>query len=110
MEFIFVFIILLYSIYSFHIYYTFLSKIKRNYDSLHLKTIVYYLSGISDKIINGICKVIQLILPRYRDSSSHFYIKTLLTSLIKEHPVWTIKYMTIVLADIASQNKNIVAT
>lgn len=66
--------------------------------------------GINDKIISGICKILQIILPRYRDIKSQNFVKTLLIALVKEHPIWTLKHMTNVLNDIANQNKNLVPT
>lgn len=72
--------------------------------------IIFYFLGITDKIIAGICKILTIVLPRYRDNHSQYLIKDLLKSLIKEHPKWTLRSLPPVLAEIANQNKNLQAT
>lgn len=73
-----------------------------------LKVTYFYdlLLGITEQVIRGLCKVIQLTLPKYRDAQSQHLVKNLIVSLCKEHPIWAIKYMNIILKDIVSQNIN----
>ncbi|KAJ9595704.1 hypothetical protein L9F63_013117, partial [Diploptera punctata] len=61
-------------------------------------------------IIRGICKVLQLALPRYRDSTSQYYVRKLIIALVKQHGDWTMKHLTATLSDIASAHKNLVPT
>ncbi|CAH1119168.1 unnamed protein product [Phaedon cochleariae] len=67
-------------------------------------------SNISENIIKGICKVLLLTLPRYRDSFSQQLVRNLITSLLKDHPALSIKCLTSILLDFATQHKNIVIT
>ncbi|KAG5899951.1 hypothetical protein JTB14_002498 [Gonioctena quinquepunctata] len=66
--------------------------------------------GINDAIIKGICKVLLLTLPRYRDSFSQQLIRNLIVSLLQEHPETSIKCITSSLLEVSSQYKNIVVT
>ncbi|XP_021942062.1 eIF-2-alpha kinase activator GCN1, partial [Zootermopsis nevadensis] len=65
---------------------------------------------ITEGIIRGICKVLQLALPRYRDSTSQFYIRNMIIALVKLHGDWTMKHLTSTLNDIAAAHKNLVST
>ncbi|XP_025837277.1 eIF-2-alpha kinase activator GCN1 [Agrilus planipennis] len=67
-------------------------------------------SAINESIVKGICKAAQITLPRYHDSESQLLVKNLLISLIEIHPEWSIKNLTPVLGDIASQYRNSVST
>jgi len=69
-----------------------------------------FVIGITEGIIRGICKVLQLALPRYRDSTSQFYIRNMIIALVKKHGDWTMKHLTSTLSDIASAHKNLVST
>lgn len=71
---------------------------------------VIFVTGITEGIIRGICKVLQLALPRYRDSTSQFYIRNLIIALVKHHGDWTMKHLTSTLNDIAAAHKNLVST
>ncbi|KAJ8966633.1 hypothetical protein NQ314_003400 [Rhamnusium bicolor] len=66
--------------------------------------------GINESIIRGICKVLLLTLPRYRDSSSQLLVRNLITVLLEKHPETSIKCLTSVLLDFAAQHKNLVVT
>jgi hypothetical protein len=67
-------------------------------------------TGITEAIIRGICKVLQLALPRYRDSKSQFLIQNVIIALVKQHGDWTMKHLTSTLSDIAAAHKNLVST
>lgn len=69
-----------------------------------------FVTAITEGIIRGICKVLQLALPRYRDSTSQFYIRNLIIALVKQHGDWTVKHLTSTLSDIAAAHKNLVST
>lgn len=71
---------------------------------------VIFVTGITEGIIRGICKVLLLALPRYRDSTSQFYIRNLIIALVKQHGDWTVKHLTSALSDIAAAHKNLVST
>ncbi|KAF5292015.1 hypothetical protein FQA39_LY14132 [Lamprigera yunnana] len=66
--------------------------------------------GITENVIKGICRTIQLTLPRYYDSSSQLFVKKLISALIKHHPKWAIKCLLLILGDIVSNYKNLVIT
>ncbi|XP_039292554.1 eIF-2-alpha kinase activator GCN1 [Nilaparvata lugens] len=66
--------------------------------------------GITENLVKGICKTLQLTLPRYCDGQSRSYVKNTISALIKEHPDWTMKYLTAILADSANQNLALVST
>lgn len=66
--------------------------------------------GINDNIVKGICKVLPLTLLRYRDLKSRQFVRNLIKALIEEHPEWTVKHLTAVLAEIGQQQRNLVAT
>lgn len=67
-------------------------------------------TGITEAIVRGICKVLQLALPRYRDSTSQFFVRNLIIALVKQHGDWTMKHLTSTLCDIAAAHKNLVST
>lgn len=67
-------------------------------------------TGINDKIVNGICKVVSLTLHRYKDSASQSYVRNLITELLKKQSEATIKHMTTVISEQAIWHKNVVAT
>lgn len=69
-----------------------------------------FLVGISDGIVKGICKVIPITLPRYRDLKSQQFVRNLIKALIEQHPEWSIKHLSTVILEVAQQQKNIVAT
>lgn len=69
-----------------------------------------FLIGITEGIVKGICKVIQVTLPRYRDNSSQILVKELIVQLLKLHPEWTLRNFVGVLGEIAAQHKNVVST
>ena len=71
---------------------------------------VIFVTGITEGIIRGICKVLQLALPRYRDSTSQFCVRNLIIALVKQHADWTVKHLTSTLSDIAAAHKNLVST
>lgn len=54
--------------------------------------------------------MIQLTLPRYRDSSSQLLVRNLIVALIEKHSESAIKCLSLMLAEIASQHKNLVVT
>ncbi|XP_044264698.1 eIF-2-alpha kinase activator GCN1-like [Tribolium madens] len=66
--------------------------------------------AINESIIKGICRVIQLTLPRYRDSSSQVLVRNLIVALLEKHSDFAIKCLTLMLMDIATQHKNLVVT
>ncbi|KYB24626.1 Translational activator GCN1-like Protein [Tribolium castaneum] len=66
--------------------------------------------AINESIIKGICRVIQLTLPRYRDSSSQVLVRNLIVALLEKHSDFAIKCLTLMLVDIATQHKNLVVT
>jgi hypothetical protein len=66
--------------------------------------------ALNDSIIKGICRVIQLTLPRYRDSSSQLLVRNLIVALLEKHSDSAIKCLLLMLVDIASQHKNLVVT
>ncbi|XP_045475078.1 eIF-2-alpha kinase activator GCN1 [Harmonia axyridis] len=77
-----------------------------------VEDVIYVLPmpGVSANIVRGICKVIQLTLPRYRDSSSQQLVRNLIFSLIEHHPDNAIKGLCGILLDIAKLHKNLVVT
>ncbi|RZF42658.1 hypothetical protein LSTR_LSTR001453 [Laodelphax striatellus] len=66
--------------------------------------------GITENLIKGICKTLQLTLPRYCDGKSRSYVKNTISAMIETHPDWTMKYLTAVLTDSANQNLALVST
>ncbi|RZC38970.1 translational activator GCN1-like, partial [Asbolus verrucosus] len=66
--------------------------------------------AINENIVKGICRVIQLTLPRYRDSSSQLLVRNLIVALLEKHSESAIKCLSLMLVDIASQHKNLVVT
>lgn len=54
--------------------------------------------------------MIQLTLPRYRDSSSQLLVRNLIVALLEKHSDSAIKCLLLMLVDIASQHKNLVVT
>ncbi|KAK5645448.1 hypothetical protein RI129_006748 [Pyrocoelia pectoralis] len=66
--------------------------------------------GINENIIKGICRAIQLTLPRYQDGISQYLVRNLIVSLIKHHPKWSIKGLLLMLGDVAFGFKTLVAT
>lgn len=78
----------------------------KNYSYL-LKNVIL---GIIESIVKGICKVLLLTLPRYRDSSSRLLVRNCLVALLEKHSESSIKCLTSVLSDFATQYKNLVAT
>lgn len=66
--------------------------------------------GINDNIVKGICKVVGLTLHRYRDLKSQQFVKELIEKLLDKQGEWSVKHLTGVLAEIAVQQKNVVAT
>lgn len=54
--------------------------------------------------------MIQLTLPRYRDSSSQLLVRNLIVALIEKHSESAIKSLVLMLAETASQHKNLVVT
>lgn len=81
-----------------------------NYKLFIYENYELFLTGINDKIVNGICKVVSLTLHRYKDSASQSYVKNLIVELIKKQPDATIKHMTTVISEQATWHKNVVAT
>ncbi|KAJ8872924.1 hypothetical protein PR048_026540 [Dryococelus australis] len=71
---------------------------------------IYVAIGITETIVRGICKVLVLMLPRYRDSTSQSYVRNLIVELVKLHGDWTMKHLTATLSDIANAHKNLVHT
>ncbi|KAK9878672.1 hypothetical protein WA026_023121 [Henosepilachna vigintioctopunctata] len=65
---------------------------------------------VNDIIVRGICKVIQLTLPRYRDSTSQQLVRNLIVALIEKHPENAIKGLSLILMDIAKLHRNLVVT
>nr|CAH7734834.1 unnamed protein product [Callosobruchus chinensis] len=65
---------------------------------------------INEGIIKGICKVLVLTLPRYKDTCSQQYVKDLIVALIEKHTDVTIRSLTSVLLSFAEQYKKIVVT
>ncbi|CAH1402466.1 unnamed protein product [Nezara viridula] len=66
--------------------------------------------AFTENIARGICKVLQLTLPRYCDSVSQSYVRSFVKSLANSHPHWTFKYLCPVIFEAATYNVNIVAT
>nr|CAD7442358.1 unnamed protein product [Timema bartmani] len=83
---------------------------KERYDVLHNVEAVLSNPGISESIVRGLCKVLQLTLPRYRDSTSQSYVKSVIISLVKQHGDWTIKHLTASLTDIAVSHCHLIPT
>lgn len=81
-------------------------KFMKNITYLFKKTIL----GINESIVKGICKILLLTLPRYRDSSSRLLVRTCLVALLEKHTESSIKCLTSVLSDFTAQYKNLVAT
>lgn len=69
-----------------------------------------FVSGINDKIVCGICKVLSLTLHRYKDTASQSYVKNVITKLLAKQPEATVKHMTSVIAEQATWHKNVVPT
>lgn len=65
---------------------------------------------MNENIIKGICKVLLLTLPRYKDSFSQQIIHKLLRNVIEKHPESSIRAMISLLLDVANRQKNIVTT
>lgn len=78
------------------------------------KNIIYlqknFVLGINETIVKGICKILLLTLPRYRDSLSRLLVRNCLVALLEKHSESSIKCLTSVLSDFAAQYKNLVAT
>ncbi|KAG8223949.1 hypothetical protein J437_LFUL003757 [Ladona fulva] len=66
--------------------------------------------GVNENVIKGLCKVLQIALQRYRDSTSQSIVKAYIAALVVHHGEWTIKYMTSMLSDVAAAHKNIIPT
>lgn len=66
--------------------------------------------GINESIIKGICKVLLLTLPRYKDSHSQQVIHKLIVNLVEKHPETSIKTMISLLLDVANKQKNVITT
>lgn len=66
--------------------------------------------GITENVVKGVCKIVQSVLPRYRDNPSHRSIRNLCSELVKHHPQWTLNNLTQVILDVGMQHKNLVAT
>lgn len=70
--------------------------------------VVYiFVLGITEPVIRGLCKVLQLTLLRYRDGASRSYVKDTIIAMAKQHPDWTMKHLTSVLNDIAQTQSNL---
>lgn len=65
---------------------------------------------MNESIIKGICKVLLLTLPRYKDSQSQQIIRNLIMNLVEKHPDTTIKTMVPLLLEVANRQKNIFTT
>lgn len=65
---------------------------------------------MNENIIKGICKVLLLTLPRYKDSFSQQIIHKLLGNLVQKHPETSIKTIISLLLDVANREKNIITT
>nr|CAD7392316.1 unnamed protein product [Timema cristinae] len=83
---------------------------RERYEVLHNVEAVLSNPGISESIVRGLCKVLQLTLPRYRDSTSQSYVKRVIISLVKQHGDWTIKHLTANLTDIAVSHCHLIPT
>lgn len=80
--------------------------------NLRIKTGVYaaVFLGINENIVKGICRVLVLTLPRYKDSYSQQILRNLIVALLEKHSEVSIKCLISVLLDVATQQKNVVAT
>lgn len=65
---------------------------------------------MNENIVKGICKVLLLTLPRYKDSHSQHIICKLISNLVEKHPETTIKTMIPLLLDVAKREKTVVTT
>lgn len=66
--------------------------------------------AVTEPVVRGLCRVLQLTLLRYKDGSSRSYIKSTIIALCKQHPDWTMKHFTGVLFDVAQMYSSIVPT
>uniref|UniRef100_A0A069DYI0 Putative translational activator gcn1 n=1 Tax=Panstrongylus megistus TaxID=65343 RepID=A0A069DYI0_9HEMI len=66
--------------------------------------------GFNENIVRGTCKVLQLTLPRYRDSDSQRYVLSIISSLSSVHPKWTFKHLSPILNEVAAVYASITAT
>ncbi|KAL1132575.1 hypothetical protein AAG570_010527, partial [Ranatra chinensis] len=60
--------------------------------------------GFSEAVVRGLCKVLQMTLPRYRDVTSQSFVNSLIKALCTCHPDWTMKHLTPTLSDAARIN------
>lgn len=80
------------------------------WDSPSSLILIDLILGITEAVVRGICRVVQITLVRYRDGASRALIKDLITALVKQHPKFTAKNFVPVLIDVAEQHKNLIAT
>ncbi|KAK4875808.1 hypothetical protein RN001_012230 [Aquatica leii] len=66
--------------------------------------------GITENVIKGICRTIQLTLLRYHNGPSQLLIRNLIVALIKYHPKWAIKGLLSMLTDVVSSYRSLVIT
>ena len=71
-------------------------------DSSGLIFTFFFILGITENIIRGVCKVLQYTVPRYRDSASQSYVQNTIDALLSQHREWTIKHLAAVLGEIAT--------
>ncbi|XP_074026538.1 lethal (3) 80Fj [Leptinotarsa decemlineata] len=78
-----------------------------------IQTLIKYVKSpksIDGNNIKGICKLLPLTLPRYKDGLSQQLVGNLIVSLLQKHPVIAIKNITSFIVDAADYYKNIVVT
>ncbi|XP_066998088.2 stalled ribosome sensor GCN1 [Anabrus simplex] len=66
--------------------------------------------GITEQIVKGICKVLLITLPRYRDSKSQSCVRNTIVALVKHHGDWTMKHLTAALSDVAASYRGLAPT
>ncbi|XP_075992954.1 lethal (3) 80Fj [Anticarsia gemmatalis] len=62
--------------------------------------------GITEPAVRYVCRLLSLTLHRYRDSTSQYYVKSLVHYLATSHREWTLKGLLPVLLEISEQLKN----
>ncbi|XP_013182147.1 PREDICTED: translational activator GCN1 isoform X1 [Papilio xuthus] len=66
--------------------------------------------GITEPAVRFVCRVVTSTLHRYRDTTSQFYVKTLLTYLSTNHREWTLRSFLPLLLDISENLRNTVTS
>ncbi|XP_067000438.2 stalled ribosome sensor GCN1-like [Anabrus simplex] len=73
-------------------------------------TSVLATEGVTENVVRGICKLLELTLPRYRDSKSQSYVRNTIATLVVYHGDWALKHLTETLGEVAERYKTLTPT